>query len=150
MAFFTFTRMNRLPQKVLRARPDYFHIAEDINPYMKINIGRVDHNKMMSQWHALGNLYDDLKKWGFIKEVHEMKGIEGFPDFVFCANPVFPFADNNENKGVILGNMAHASRKSEPAHYSSFFTRKGYKIHTLPEGVLFEGMGTLYHIQMAK
>jgi arginine dihydrolase len=133
--------MNILPLKLLRTKPDSFDIVESLNPYMKRNMGQVNRAEMLNQWYEIGKIYHDLKQQGFISEIHELDSPKEFPDFVFCANPVFSFIDKNRNKSVVLSNMTHASRKGEPDFYIPFFEEMGYAIHNLPGDIGFEGMG---------
>jgi len=126
--------------RVLMARPDFFTVESVINPWMKDasgNLNRVDRDLAQAQWAALKAAYESI---GLGVEVIEAG--DGLPDFCFCANQSFPFHDSHGRPGVILSRMKSQTRAPEVAYYERWYSRRGWRLHTLSPAVSsFEGMG---------
>lgn len=127
------------PARVLLTTPDYFDVEYVINPHMEGKAGTVDRREAARQWRALRDTYESLSIPAKVVE-----GAEGLPDMVFCANQTLPYYDpENGTRGVVLSQMHADQRRPEVEHYARFFSRQGYKVKELPEGLDtgFEGMG---------
>jgi N-dimethylarginine dimethylaminohydrolase len=68
-------------QAVVMARPKYFDIVYEINPWMEGNIGRVNKEKAMEQWEKFKKI---LEKHNVLVHIYEPE-VES-PDMVFTAN----------------------------------------------------------------
>lgn len=56
---------------------------------------------------------------------------EALPDGVFCANVAVPYPDERR---VVLGDMAAASRRDEPTYAAAWFEANGYEVERLGSG----------------
>lgn len=125
-----------LPGKVLMVTPDFFDILYEINPHMAGNIGTVDSSEARKQWEEIATGFSAA---GI--EVTTLKGVEGLPDMVFCANQSLPFFDGKKY-GVIMGRMRAPQRQDEVPQIEKWWESMNYEIHHLSEKVTtFEGTG---------
>ena len=60
---------------------------------------------------------------------------------VFCANQTFVGVTPKMEKVCVLAQMRHSSRRREVPAFEAWFSRQGYRIAKLKEGVSFEGSG---------
>lgn len=133
------------PGKVLMVKPTYFDVEYVINPHMEGFIGGVDTLQAQNEWEYLLDGYREL---GFDVEV--LRGQEGLPDMVFCANQSLPFMDQNGNKKVLMGLMHTDQRKGEVPFIEQWYRKNGYEIHHLNSDKVsdFEGMGdAIWHFK---
>ena len=127
------------PQKVLMVLPDHFEVKYVINPHMQGNIGTIDKQGAMRQWHALKSAYTSLGIEHF-----SLPGEPGFPDMVFCANQTLPYSrPGTDEKGVILSNMHAEQRRGEVSFIADFFRQQSYHTQNIrtTRHSDFEGMG---------
>lgn len=126
------------PHRLLTVRPDFYQVEYVINPHMRENVGSVDPKRAFAQWTALSRSYRALGL-----DVHELDGVPGLPDLVFCANQVLPFRRSDGTSGVVLGRMKAAQRTPEVAYIRQYFASIGQTILSipLPEEAAFEGTG---------
>lgn len=132
-----------VPDQVLMVEPTFYDVEYVINPHMKNYVGEVDKMQAINEWQ---HLRDGFKELGL--QVHQIKGEEGFPDMVFCANQSLPFIDLQGNRHVLMGIMHAEQRKGEVIFLEKFYKQLGYNI-IYPDGKKvqsFEGMGdALWH-----
>ncbi|MBL7977478.1 MAG: amidinotransferase [Bacteroidetes Order II. Incertae sedis bacterium] len=132
-----------LADRLLMVNPTFFDVAYVINPHMEGQIGNVNRKKALNEWQKIVDLYASL---GLSMEI--LKGEQGLPDMVFCANQTLPFIGTNGEKGVFCAQMHAPERKPEVAFFQAYFAEKGYKVKALPDAADsdFEGMGdALWH-----
>ncbi len=119
--------------RLLVCPPEHFSIEYEINPWMRLS-NKVHPGRARVQWQAL--MEELEKKAGATLE--RMEAVPGLPDLVFTANA-----------GVVTGKLAflsrfkHAERQREEPHFEKWFRTYGYQVHTLQEGLYFEGAGDL-------
>jgi lysine-ketoglutarate reductase/saccharopine dehydrogenase-like protein (TIGR00300 family) len=116
--------------KLLMCAPDHFEIDYEINPWMQGNIHQVSQTLAATQWQKL---YDNLAQYAEIELIAPQPGL---PDLVFTANAGLILADR-----VIVSRFYHPERQGEEPHFTEWFDRHGYQIHTLPIQLPFEGAG---------
>jgi N-dimethylarginine dimethylaminohydrolase len=127
-----------LPDGAFMVTPEHFTVEYVINPHMEGHIGNIDKAKALQEWKQVR---DAFVKSGVT--VHDIKGVEGLPDMVFCANQSLPYVDANGRKEVLMSIMHADQRKDEVAFIEQWYRQNGYLIHHL-DGVAikdFEGMG---------
>jgi len=133
------------PKQVLTVNPTYFDVEYVINPHMKDHVGNVDKMQALNEWEHLVDGYEEL---GF--KVHQLDGVEGMPDMVFCANQSLPFIDKDGNKKVLMSIMHSPERKDEVSYIEKWHKKQGYEIEYLDNSTVddFEGMGdALWHFK---
>jgi len=133
------------PKQVLTVNPTYFDVEYVINPHMKDHVGNVDKMQALNEWEHLVDGYEEL---GF--KVHQLDGVEGMPDMVFCANQSLPFIDKDGNKKVLMSIMHSPERKDEVSYIEKWYKKQGYEIEYLDNSTVddFEGMGdALWHFK---
>jgi len=110
--------------------PDFYGIEYEINPWMSRSRGS-DNNRARQQWQAL---HDSLLRLGVTIEL--MTPQPALPDLVFTANA-----------GLVIGtqffssSFRHEVRARETPHFDAWFSRHGFTVVHLPEGLYFEGAG---------
>lgn len=115
--------------------PDYFGVEYVINPWMKDQVHAVNRERAQQQWIAL------QKKLADHADISVMNAVDGLPDLVFTANAALVHRAN-----AILSSFRCPERQPESAHYAAWLKSAGFKVQTLPPGVLFEGAGdALFH-----
>lgn len=125
------------PQRILMCPPNYFEIKEEINPFMKGQIGRTDFQKAKSQWAELKSTFENLGK-----QVIIIDPIADLEDMVFTANQVLPGVDIHGNHYVVLSRMFSKSRRSEVSFFRQWFEERNYQIIELEgDDIFFEGQG---------
>ncbi|MEO0574199.1 MAG: dimethylarginine dimethylaminohydrolase family protein [Pseudomonadota bacterium] len=122
--------MSQSRDKILMCPPDYFTVANVINPWMAGNEGQLDQARAQKQWQ---NLVDALSEHA---EVVTMPAQRDLPDMVFTANA-----------GAVYGNKAIAShfmpheRRPEEQYFKEWFRDNGFELLDLDEKLGFEGAG---------
>ena len=76
------------PDQVMMIEPEFFDVEYVINPHMESMIGCVDKHQAWLEWSGVKAQFEE---WGLY--VHPLKGMNGLPDLVFCANQSFPLWD---------------------------------------------------------
>jgi len=133
------------PKQVLTVNPTYFDVEYVINPHMKDHVGNVDKMQALNEWEHLVDGYEEL---GF--KVHQLDGVEGLPDMVFCANQSLPFIDEKGNSKALMSIMHSPERKDEVPYIEKWYREQGYEIEYLNDSAVddFEGMGdALWHFK---
>jgi N-dimethylarginine dimethylaminohydrolase len=140
------------PDRVLLADPRDFDCTYAINPHMVDERGelkRVDRALARRQWSALRSAFESHGL-----RVDLVAPLDGHPDLVFCANPVFPvpkelFADGRPR--IVPSRMAHPERRGEVEHVVATLAARGYVVDPLRgPSRRFEGMGDgIWHLGRA-
>lgn len=127
-----------LPKEVLMVTPRYYSVEYVINPHMTKNVGSVNKMEAQNEWDILQRTFEQLG----IK-VHEIKGVEGLPDMVFCANQSLPYVDGKGDKHTVMSIMHADERKEEVPYIEQWYRQNGYTIHHLDKTKIddFEGCG---------
>jgi N-dimethylarginine dimethylaminohydrolase len=127
-----------IPDSALMVTPEHFTVEYVINPHMEGHIGNIDKAKAMQEWNQVR---DAFVKSGV--KIHNIKGAEGLPDMVFCANQSLPFIGSDGRKEVLMSIMHADQRKDEVAYIEQWYRQNGYMIHHLDGNAIkdFEGMG---------
>nr|WP_314626166.1 arginine deiminase-related protein [uncultured Noviherbaspirillum sp.] len=119
-----------MKERFLMCAPRHFEVAYVINPWMEGNIARGSNPAATAQWKALLAL---LRRHA---DVDCISAEPGVPDLVFTANAGLVLG-----RQVLLSAFRHAERQPEEAYFSRWFSRHGFDVLTLPDGVYFEGAG---------
>ena len=82
------------------------------------------------QWRQFQKLVSD------VADVTSIDAVAGLPDLVFTANAALIY-----RRSAILSNFRYLERRPESAHFADWLAADGFQVHTLPEGVFFEGAG---------
>jgi len=133
------------PKQALMVNPTYFDVEYVINPHMKDHVGNVDKMQALNEWEYLVDGYEEL---GF--KVHQLDGVEGLPDMVFCANQSLPFIDEKGNRKALMSIMHSQERKDEVPYIEKWYREQDYEIEYLDDSEVddFEGMGdALWHFK---
>jgi len=127
-----------LPDGALMVTPEHFTVEYVINPHMEGHIGNVDRIKAVQEWNQVRDAFINSGV-----RVHEINGVAGLPDMVFCANQSLPFISSDGRKEVLMSIMHADQRKDEVAFIEQWYRQNGYLIHHLDDVVIeyFEGMG---------
>ena len=124
------------PQRVLMCPPSSFDVVDVKNPHMAGQVGAVDRRQAASQWQSVRDAFADCGA-----TVETIAPLASCEDMVFCANQTFTGLDAAGARHCVLGNMKHASRRREVPAFAAWFNRDGYRVHSLSEGIGFEGGG---------
>lgn len=116
--------------RILMCAPHHYDVDYVINPWMEGNIHRSSRDKAEAQWDKL---YQVLQTYATIDLVEPQKG---WPDMVFTANAGLILGDT-----VVLSRFFHPERQGEEPYFQAWFESQGYKVHTLPKNLPFEGAG---------
>ena len=111
--------------------PRFFEVSYVINPWMAVNIGKVDKSLATQQWKQL---YDTLSRKASIKL---LEPVAHLPDLVFTANAGLVA----KKQAVIISTFRYPERQAESQHYKKFFEEANYQIKTLASNIIFEGAG---------
>lgn len=112
--------------------PQGFAVKYEINPWMKHQVGLVDHDLACWQWRQL---YEALSA---VAEVDLLAADAAWPDLVFTANAGLPLPESQE---VVLSNFRHPQRQGEKPINKAWFEARGWQCLELPDDVAFEGAG---------
>lgn len=110
--------------------PQHFGVEYVINPWMQGQIHATNLELAGRQWRRLQEL---LSEHG---EIASMPAVAGLPDLVFTANAALIYKET-----AVLSCFRCPERQSEAPHFAKWLTEDGFRVHTLPPGVLFEGAG---------
>ncbi len=116
--------------RILMCAPHHYEVDYVINPWMEGNIHRSSRERAEVQWNQL---YEVLKTYGTVELVEPQ---QGWPDMVFTANAGLILGDT-----VVLSRFFHPERQGEEPYFQQWFEDQGYKVHTLPKSLPFEGAG---------
>jgi lysine-ketoglutarate reductase/saccharopine dehydrogenase-like protein (TIGR00300 family) len=116
--------------RILMCAPHHYDVDYVINPWMEGNIHRSSRDRAEAQWDKL---YQVLKTYATIDLVEPQ---QGWPDMVFTANAGLILGDT-----VVLSRFFHPERQGEEPYFQQWFESQGYKVHTLPKNLPFEGAG---------
>jgi lysine-ketoglutarate reductase/saccharopine dehydrogenase-like protein (TIGR00300 family) len=116
--------------RILMCAPHHYDVDYVINPWMEGNIHRSSRDLAEAQWDKL---YQVLQSYATIDLVEPQKG---WPDMVFTANAGLILGDT-----VVLSRFFHPERQGEEPYFQAWFESQGYKVHTLPKNLPFEGAG---------
>lgn len=119
-----------MPKTFLMCKPEYYGIEYEINPWMTMNIGKVNKDLAMEQWN---NLYKIISNYSTVKLIDQIKGL---PDMVFTANAGSVCGEN-----VIVSQFKNKERKKESAHFAGWFKHHGYSMPDFPFYLSYEGDG---------
>lgn len=125
------------PTNLLMVSPEHFDVEYSINPHMldeNGNLNKVDRKLAMQQWKDLKATFE---KTGTMVEV--LKGQEGLPDMVFCANQTFPFMKDGK-KQMVMSQMHSEKRQPEVEYFRTWAKENEITIHEI-DAKNFEGMG---------
>ncbi len=118
------------PVQILMCAPDHYQVDYVINPWMEGNIHRSSPDQARAQWNQL---YQVLQGYAKVDLVTPQPG---WPDMVFTANAGLILGDT-----VVLSRFFHPERQGEEPYFQQWFETQGYKVHTLPQSLPFEGAG---------
>ncbi len=116
--------------RILMCPPHHYDVDYVINPWMEGNIHRSSREQAEEQWNQLHHL---LKNHATVELVTPQPG---WPDMVFAANAGLLLGDH-----VVLSRFLHPERQGEEPYFQQWFEDNGFTVHTLPEGLPFEGAG---------
>jgi lysine-ketoglutarate reductase/saccharopine dehydrogenase-like protein (TIGR00300 family) len=116
--------------RILMCAPHHYDVDYVINPWMEGNIHRSSRDDAQAQWNKL---YQVLKAYATVDLVEPQPG---WPDMVFTANAGLVLGDT-----VVLSRFFHPERQGEEPYFQQWFEDQGYKVHTLPKSLPFEGAG---------
>ena len=114
------------PDQVMMVEPEFFDVEYVINPHMESMIGCVDKNQAWLEWSGVKAQFEE---WGLY--VHPLKGMEGLPDLVFCANQSFPLWEEEAGASFLMGAMRSPMRRSEVPYLHQVLAHKGYPVHSI-------------------
>jgi lysine-ketoglutarate reductase/saccharopine dehydrogenase-like protein (TIGR00300 family) len=118
------------PVRILMCAPNHYDVDYVINPWMEGNIHRSSRELAQAQWNKL---YEVLKNYAAVDLVEPQPG---WPDMVFAANAGLVLGDT-----VVLSRFFHPERQGEEPYFQKWFEDQGYRVHTLPKSLPFEGAG---------
>ena len=116
--------------RILMCAPHHYDVDYVINPWMEGNIHRSSRDLAEAQWDKL---YQVLQTYATIDLVEPQPG---WPDMVFTANAGLILGNT-----VVLSRFFHPERQGEEPYFQAWFESQGYKVHTLPKNLPFEGAG---------
>ncbi len=116
--------------ELLVCAPDFYVVDYVINPWMEGNVHRSSRELAMEQWKALSAI---LKKHASLPPLTPQPQL---PDLVFTANAGLAIGSE-----VVLSRFMHRERQAEEPFFRQWFEEHGYKLHTLPRDLPFEGAG---------
>ncbi|MEX2144046.1 MAG: arginine deiminase-related protein [Anaerolineales bacterium] len=117
-------------RRVFLTKPSQFQIKYSINPWMNPK-NQVDAKEANKQWEALFQTYLDL---GVPAEAFEP--VKGWPDSVFIGDSIFLYGQH-----AIASRFRYPERSGEVEPIAELFRERGYQLHTVPDGLYFEGNG---------
>lgn len=112
----------------LMVDPAEYDVTYSINPWMQPGRG-VDRDRARRQWEAIR---DALRALGVQVEV--LDAVAGLPDMVFAANAGMVHGDT-----AIVSKFRYLQRRGEEEIFRAWFESKGYRVHTLNDGAVWEG-----------
>ena len=115
-------------KRLLMARPDFFRIDYEINPWMDVD-NPVEPGLASQQWAAIRQIYDDL---GWSIELIDPD--PDWPDLVFTANGGLVIGQK-----ALVANFRHPDRRGETALFGDWFRSRRFDTHQARYN--FEGEG---------
>lgn len=116
--------------QILMCPPDHYGIEYEINPWMSRHT-QADHAQAVRQWTDLKAVLESAGARTLLLEP-----VRGLPDLVFTANAALVYRE-----WAVLARFRHPERQGEEPHDAAWLTRAGFDVHTLDEGLYFEGAG---------
>ncbi|SNS66586.1 N-Dimethylarginine dimethylaminohydrolase [Micrococcales bacterium KH10] len=118
------------PRHYLMARPTYYTVNYQINPWMHPEIA-TDGSLAMQQWQELHDLYVRIGH-----HVEVIEGAPGLPDMVYAANGGLVV------DGIaVAANFTYPERQGETELYADWFRSAGFEVHYTDE--VNEGEGDI-------
>lgn len=108
--------------------PKYFEIKFIINDWMDKNV-QVDPELAISQWNSLVGTYQKLGA-----NLSLIDPVEGIPDLTFSGDSIFLYGDQ-----AISSRFKFTERQPEVEIMAKLFSKLGYQVSQLPDGIHFEG-----------
>ncbi len=115
-------------KRLLMARPDFFRIDYEINPWMHVD-NPVDPDLASQQWAAIRQIYDEL---GWTVELIDPD--PDWPDLVFTANGGLVIGPE-----ALVANFRHPDRRGETALFADWFRSRQFNVSQARYN--FEGEG---------
>ncbi|MBV9267269.1 MAG: nitrate reductase [Acidobacteriaceae bacterium] len=110
--------------------PHHFGVEYVINPWMQGQVNAADQELACRQWmqfHSFMSNYADVAL---------MPAVSGLPDLVFTANAALVY-----RQVAVLSSFRCMERQPEAQYYAEWLSSDGFRVETLPSGILFEGAG---------
>lgn len=117
-------------RRLFLTKPSQFQIKYSINAWMNPN-NPVDKKVAEKQWEALFQAYLDLGV-----KVEAFEPLNGWPDSVFIGDSILIYGQH-----AIASRFRYPERSGEVEPIAERFSSRGYQVHTLPDGLFFEGNG---------
>ena len=117
-------------RRLFLTKPSQFQIKYSINAWMNPK-NQVDLNEAQKQWDSLYQAYQNLGT-----QVEVFEPLNGWPDSVFIGDSIFLYGQH-----AIASRFRYPERSGEVQPIAARFESRGYQVHTLPEGLFFEGNG---------
>ena len=116
--------------RFLMCPPHHFGVDYVINPWMQGHVNAADQQLAATQW---ADFYSIMSKCA---DVVLMPAVRGLPDLVFTANAALVYKET-----AVLSSFRCTERQPEARHYAKWLSADGFRVSSLPSGVLFEGAG---------
>lgn len=116
--------------RFLMCPPHHFGVEYVINPWMQGQINAADQELAFKQWTQFRAAV------GEYADVALMPAVSGLPDLVFTANAALV-----RNQTAVLSSFRCKERQPESRYYADWLAADGFRVKTLPSGILFEGAG---------
>lgn len=118
-------------RRILMCPPEHYGIEYEINPWMSRS-RQVDRAAAHRQWEALF----DLLRGKLGLSISLLTPQTGLPDLVFTAN-----AGLVHGETFVPSRFRHRERQREAPVFRRWFEKQGYRVHSLPPELFFEGEG---------
>ena len=115
---------------LLMCAPKYFGVHYVINPWMEGHVNETFNGLATKQWNDLVTLVERNAM------VSRLPSEPGLPDLVFTANAAVVRGET-----AVLSSFLHPERQGEEPHFRHWLETHGFKVHSLPRDVSFEGAG---------
>lgn len=122
--------LERTVPRLLMCAPDFFEVSYVINPWMTDHVHDTTAERSRRQWDALR---ETIARHA---DIALQPSAEGLPDMTFAANAGLVFGNR-----FVPSRFRYAERQGEEKHARAWFSRHGFDLVDLPEGVFFEGAG---------
>jgi N-dimethylarginine dimethylaminohydrolase len=122
--------IERTVPRVLMCAPTFFEVSYVINPWMTGHVHDTTAERARLQWDALRDTV------AHHADIAQQPPAEGLPDMTFAANAGLVFGNR-----FVPSRFRYAERQGEEAHARAWFTRHGFDVVELPDGMFFEGAG---------
>ncbi|EKE04072.1 MAG: hypothetical protein ACD_20C00109G0027 [uncultured bacterium] len=121
----------RITQKLFMCAPYHYSIDYEINPWMKLGT-ESSNTYAFERWTEFTNLL--THKLGV--EILTMEPQPGLPDITFTANAALIYKNR-----AIISRFRYKERQGEEKFFAEWFSKNGFIVEFLPEGICFEGAG---------